>query len=82
METTTMPVQSRKVSGRKRWNVEQKLAVLREWKEGLSLRFTPSGSSLNCARDKSGLVSLAKGRLGLGCKIAIKSEGKTEGGYL
>jgi transposase-like protein len=38
MEAVTMPVQSRKVTGRKRWDVEQKLAVLREWKEGLPLQ--------------------------------------------
>ena len=38
MEAVTIPVQSRKVSGRKRWDVEQKLAVLREWKEGLPLQ--------------------------------------------
>ena len=38
MEAVTIPVQSRKVSGRKRWDVEQKLAVLREWKEGLPIQ--------------------------------------------
>ncbi len=32
MEVAVMPVQR---GGRKRWTVEQKLAVLREWKEGI-----------------------------------------------
>ncbi len=32
METAVMPVQK---GSRKRWTVEQKLVVLREWKEGL-----------------------------------------------
>ncbi|MGH8003947.1 MAG: transposase [Limisphaerales bacterium] len=38
METTTLPVQPRKISGKKRWDVEQKLAILREWKEGLPVQ--------------------------------------------
>ncbi|MCI0596103.1 MAG: transposase [candidate division Zixibacteria bacterium] len=35
METAVMPVQK---GGRKRWTVEQKLSVLREWKEGLPVQ--------------------------------------------
>ena len=35
METAVMPVQR---GSRKRWNAEQKLAVLREWKEGLPVQ--------------------------------------------
>jgi|GEM_PF-4055992 len=38
METARIPVQPRKISGRRRWDVEQKLAALREWKEGLPLQ--------------------------------------------
>ena len=35
METAVMPVLK---GGRKRWTVEQKLLVLREWKEGLPVQ--------------------------------------------
>ena len=35
MEVAVMPVQR---GSRKRWNVDQKLAVLREWKEGMPVQ--------------------------------------------
>jgi hypothetical protein len=40
METVVRPVQNGR-GGRRRWNAEQKLAVLQEWKNGVPLRAGP-----------------------------------------